>query len=101
MAALAVILAVVAVVVIVTGVVLYANASGIEPAGHTEGQRVRRGFAQVPYRDMVGLMPRSAKVVTDADAGRRDRLMAAGAFVGLVGIVVLCLAVLAAIGALL
>lgn len=50
---------------------------------------------------MVGLVPRSAKVITDADAGRRDRLMAAGAFVGLVGIVVLCLAVLAAVGALL
>jgi len=101
MAVLAVILAVVAVIVIVAGVVLYANGVGVDPDGRTEGERVGRGFARVPYRDMFGLMPKSVKVVTDSDAGRRDRLMGAGAFTVLIGIVVLCLAVLAAIGALL
>ncbi|MGE5694993.1 MAG: hypothetical protein ACM4D3_07070 [Candidatus Sericytochromatia bacterium] len=101
MAALAVVLAVVGVVLIVAGIVVYANGAGVEPTGRTEGQRVTRGFAQVSYRDMFALMPRSVKVITDADAGRRDRLRGAGAFTLAVGIVVVCLAVIAAIGALL
>lgn len=101
MAALAVILAVIGAVVIVAGIVLYANGEGVEPPGHTETQRVTRGFAQVPYRDMFALMPRSVRVITDGQAGRRDRLRGAGSFTVAVGIVLLCLAVIAAIGALL
>jgi hypothetical protein len=99
MAVLAVILAVIAVGLIVSGIIYFANAAGVNPEGSTEGERVKRGFARVPYRDLWGLMPRSAKVITDSEAGRRDREMAGGAFAVLVGIIVIILAVLAAIAA--
>ncbi len=97
----AVVLAVVGVILIVAGVVLFANGVGVNPDGRREGERVKQGFAQVPYRDMFGLMPRSAKVVIDSEAGQRDRLMAAGALTALIGIVVLCLAILIVIADLL
>ena len=61
----------------------------------------KKAFAKVPYRDLFGLVPRSAKVITDSSASHRDRVMAGGAFAVLVGIVVICLAVLAAIAAML
>ena len=101
MVVFAVILAVIGVVLILGGAVLYANGVGVNPEGGTEPERVKQGFAQVPYRDMFGLMPRSVRVVTDGDASRGDRLKASGAFLALVGIVVLFLAVLAVIGTLL
>ena len=96
---LAVVLALVGVLVFVAGVVLFANGVEVNPDGRTEGERVRQGFARVPYRDLFGLMPRSVKVITDSDAGHRDRLKAAGAFTSLVGIVVVVLAVVAAVAA--
>lgn len=97
----AVILAVIGVVLIVSGIVYFANGAGIEPEGDTEGERVKEGFAKVPYRDLFGLVPRSPKVITDSNASHRERVMAGGAFAVLVGIVVICLAVLAAIAAML
>jgi len=100
MAVLAVILAVIGIGLIVAGIIYFANAAGVDPEGQTEGERVKQGFARVPYRDLWGLIPRSAKVITDSEAGRRDREKAGGAFAVLVGVIVICLAVLAAIAAL-
>jgi|SRR4051812_47346223 hypothetical protein len=95
----AVVLAIVGVALIVLGIVVYGNGAGVNPAGQNEGERVKDGFAQVRYRSMLGLMPRSVKVVTDTDAERKERLQAAGAFAALVGIVVLCVAALALLAA--
>ena len=97
----AVLLAVVGVILVVAGTVLFANGVGVNPDGRTEGERVKQGFAQVSYREMFSTMPRSVRVVTDSDAGHQDRLKGAGAFTTLVGIVVLCLAAVAAITVLL
>ena len=99
MTVLAIILAVVGVVLVVLGIVLFANCAGVNPDGSTEAARVRQGFARVPYRDVFGLMPRSVKVATDADASRQDRAMAVGSFTTLVGLVVICLAIVAGIAA--
>jgi hypothetical protein len=100
MAVFAVVLAVLGILLVATGVVLYGNGVGVSADGRTEPERVKRGFAQVPYRDLFGLMPKSVKVITDEDAGHQERVMAAGAFTALVGLVVLFLAVVAAIAAL-
>jgi hypothetical protein len=99
MLVLAVVLAVVGVILVVSGIVYFANGAGVDPEGRTEGERVKQGFARVPYRDLLGLMPRSAKVITDSEASRRDREMAGGAFAVLIGIIVIGLAVLAGIAA--
>ncbi|HZQ30472.1 MAG TPA: hypothetical protein VFB19_01910 [Mycobacterium sp.] len=99
MAVLAIVLAVVGVVLIVLGIVLFANGAGVNPEGSTEVERVRQGFARVPYRDVFGLMPRSVKLATDPEASRRDRARAAGSFSVLVGLLLICLAVLSGIAA--
>ncbi|HEY7052982.1 MAG TPA: hypothetical protein VH496_12745 [Mycobacterium sp.] len=99
MVVLAVVLAVLGVVLIVAGIVYFANGAGVDAEGGSKGERVKEGFARVPYRDLLGLVPRSPKVITDSDASHRDRVMAAGAFAVLVGIVLLCLAVFAGIAA--
>ena len=99
MAVLAVVLAVVGVVLIVAGVIYYGGGVDVDTGGGGEGERVKRGFARVPYRELVGMLPRSVKVITDKDAEHRDRVAAAGAFAVLVGIVLICLAVLCAIAA--
>jgi uncharacterized membrane protein len=99
MVGFAVVLTIVGVALIVLGIVVYGNGADVNPTGQNEGERVRDGFAQVRYRSMLGLMPRSVKVVTDSDAGRQERLQAAGAFAAMVGIVVLILAVLAVVAA--
>jgi hypothetical protein len=100
MAVLALILAVIGVGLIVSGIIYFANAAGVDPEGSTEGERVKQGFARVRYRELWGLMPRSAKVITDSEADHRDREKAGGAFAVLVGIIVICLAVLAGVAAL-
>lgn len=101
MVVFAVVVAVIGVILVLAGAVLFANGIGVNPEGRTEPERVMQGFAQVPYREMFGLMPRSVKLVTDGDASRRDRVKASGAFIALAGIVALFLAALALIGALL
>jgi hypothetical protein len=97
----AVVLAVIGVVLIVSGIAYFAHGAGIAPEGDTEGERLKQGSARVPYRDLFGLVPRSPKVITDSAASHRDRVMAGGAFAVLIGIVVIGLAVLAAIAAML
>jgi uncharacterized membrane protein YphA (DoxX/SURF4 family) len=101
MPVLAVLLAVVGVILIVSGIVYFAHGAAMDPRGDTEGERAKLRFAQVPYRDLLRLMPRCVKVLTDSTASHRDRVMAAGAFPVVVGIVLICLAVLVGIAALL
>lgn len=97
MTVFAVVLALIGVGLIVAGIVYFAHGAGIQPEGDTEGERLKQGFERVPYRDLFGLVPRSAKVITDSGASHRDRVMAGGAFAVLVGIIVICLAVVALI----
>jgi len=96
---LAIILLVVGAAVLALGVVLFANGEragtreqDVEPGG-AEG--TKQELQQRPWKPLFAMTGSSVKVFTNAQASHDDRLKAGGAFCFLVGIVLVCLAVLA------
>lgn len=97
----AVVLLVVAVVMVVLGLILYGNGVGAVPDDvGRDPVAARRGVTRISWRDLFTRMKTSLRGMTDAEAGRDQRLTATGAFLVLAGIVVVVLAVLAFIAAL-
>jgi Flp pilus assembly protein TadB len=95
----AIVLLVVGAVALALGVVLFANGVRArarphdgEPGG-PEG--TKQELQQLPWKELFSMMRTSVKVFTNSDAGHDDRLRAGGAFCFLVGIVLVCLAVVA------
>ena len=103
MAIFGLILILVGLALVAFGAVLFANGAGTAPerSSGSVGGDARHTFGRLPWQRYFGLMPSSIKGMTDSDAGRDDRLKAAGAFCGAAGIVLLLLAILALLTALL
>ncbi len=101
MIAFAVVLLVVAVVLIMFGLVLYGNGVGEVP--DEVGRDVaatRRGVGRISRKELFARLKTSAREMTDANAGRDQRLTATGAFCVMTGLVVTAIAVLAFVAAL-
>ncbi len=100
MIAFAVVLAVLAIVVIVFGLILYGNGVGAVPDDvGRDPVATRRGMTRISWRDLFARAKTCVRVMTDAEADRRDRLTATGSFCVLVGLVLIAVAVLALIAA--
>lgn len=100
-----VVLLVIAAVLIASGVVLFAN--GVRERSRPEGGEAaeppkdpKTELQALPWKEPFSTMGSSVKVFTSSEAGRNDRLKAAGAFSVLVGLILVCLAILALIAAL-
>ncbi|OBI72803.1 hypothetical protein [Mycobacterium sp. E740] len=96
MIAFGVVLLIVAALVIVFGLVLYGNGVGAVPDEPVrEPAATQKGLRRISWGDLGGRMKTSVKDITDGDADRAQRLSASGAFLVLVGLVLVVLAVIA------
>ncbi|OBK70306.1 hypothetical protein [Mycobacterium sp. 1274761.0] len=97
----AVVLLVLAVVLVGLGLVLYGNGVGTVPDDvGREPVATRRGLTRISWKDLFTRMRTSIRGMTDEEAGRKDKLTAMGAFLVMVGLIVIVLALLAFIAAL-
>ena len=97
MPVLAIVLLVVGVVVLAFGVVLFANGVRARTQPHEPGgaEGAKQELHRLPWKELFSMTRTSVKVFTNSDASHDDRLKAAGAFCFLVGIVLVCLAIVA------
>lgn len=85
-----------AAVVIAFGVVLYGNGVGAVPDEPVrEPAATREGMRRISWGDLGARMKTSVKDLTDHEADRAQRLSASGAFLVLVGLALVVLAVIA------
>lgn len=100
MIAFAVVLLVLAVGMIVLGLVLYGNGVGEVPDElGRDPVATRRGLTRISWKALFARMRTSVSGMTNAEAGREEKLTATGSFCVLVGLVVIVIAVLAFIAA--
>lgn len=101
MVGLAVGLAIVGVVLFGVGFVLFANGVGVAPHNRTKSDPtgVKRAASRVSWGDLFRGMPKSVSMMANQEASRSDKLAASGSLLVLIGIVALCVAVLALIAA--
>ena len=100
MIAFAVVLLVGAGVMIALGLILYGNGVGAVPDDvGRDPVAARRGVTGISPKQLFARMKTSLRGMTDAEAGRQQRLTATGAFFVLVGLAVLVIAILAFVAA--
>jgi hypothetical protein len=91
---LGVVLLVLAAVAVLVGLVFYGNGVGTvpdEPMRDTGA--TRRGVSRISWSDLFATMKTSVKGATNSDADRRQRSASMGAFLVLVGLILVVLAV--------
>lgn len=101
MVGLGVALLVLAAVVIVVGLVLYGNGAGTVPdRPMRDAAATRRGLSRIAWSDLTATMKTSVKGAASSDADQDHRKASMGAFVVLVGLILVVLAMLAFLAAL-
>lgn len=102
MVGLGVVLLVLAAVAVLIGLVFYGNGVGTvpdEPMRDTAA--TRRGLSRIDWSDLFATMKTSAKVAAHPETERRQRLVSMGAFLVMVGLILVVLAIVSFLTAML
>ena len=102
MVGLGVALLILAVVAVVLGLVLYGNGVGTVPdEPMQDATATRRGLSRISWSDLFATMKTSAKRATESDVDRPQRLASMGAFLVLIGVILVALALVSFVTAML
>lgn len=95
MVGLGVVLLVLAAVSVVVGLMFYGNGAGTVPDQPMQDTAAtRRGISQIAWSDLFSTMKTSVKGATRSDADEQQKRASMGAFLVLVGLILVVLAVI-------
>lgn len=89
-----VVLLVLAAIAVVVGLMFYGNGAGTVPdQPMRDGAATRRGLSRIAWSDLFATMKTSVKGATRSDADEQQRRASMGAFLVLVGLILVVLAI--------